>query len=54
MLRNMERIPNNDLLGTRIGNKYEWNTWRESFQLAEDFSHGAIAMNLSPEVTAEN
>jgi|TARA_B110001450_G_C17647744_1_gene491954 hypothetical protein len=22
--RNVERIPNNDMLGTRIGNKYEW------------------------------
>ena len=22
--RNVERIPNNDMLGTRVGDKYEW------------------------------
>ena len=27
--RNVERIPNNDWLGTRVENEYKWVTWKE-------------------------
>lgn len=53
MMRNMERIPNHDMLGTRVGDTYEWNTWREVLSMAEDLSHGMMALELAPEVQAE-
>jgi len=51
--RNLERIPHHDLLGTRVGDAYEWNTWREVIAMAEDLSHGIMALKLAPEVEAE-
>jgi len=32
LYRNVERIPNNNMLGTRKGDKYEWTTWKQSLQ----------------------
>ena len=26
--RNVERIPNHEILGTRAGDEYKWKTWR--------------------------
>ena len=51
--RNVERIPNNDFLGTRKGNEYEWITWRDGVQMAEELSHGLVAYNLIPELDGE-
>lgn len=53
MKRNLETIPNEDMMGFRTGPTYEWNTWRELLSLAEDFSHGVKGLNLAPERTAE-
>lgn len=50
---NLDRMPNQDMLGTRLNDKYEWITWRECLTLAEDFSHGVKALKLSPEIGAE-
>jgi len=52
--RNLQRIPHHDLLGTRVGDAYEWNTWREVIAMAEDLSHGIMALKLAPEVEAED
>ena len=51
--RNLERIPNHDVLGTRAGDKYEWLTWRELDETCENLSHGIKAEGLAPEVEAE-
>ena len=51
--RNLERIPNHDVLGTRAGDKYEWVTWRELDETCENLSHGIKAEGLAPEVEAE-
>lgn len=51
--RNLERIPNNDVLGTRVGDKYEWMTWRELDETCEAFAHGCKVEGLCPEVEGE-
>ena len=53
MLRNIEIMPGADMIGSRIGDKYEWITWRECLTLAEDFGHGVKSMRLCGEVGAE-
>ena len=53
IMYNLDRMPNQDMLGTRLNDKYEWITWRECLTLAEDFSHGVKALKLSPEIGAE-
>ena len=53
IMRNMEIMPNRDMIGTRVADRYEWITWRECLTLAEDFSHGVKALKLSPEIEAE-
>ena len=54
MKRNLERIPNIPWLGTRVGDKYEWITWAESMDLAQNLSYGMMALGLAPEVEAED
>ena len=34
MKRNLERIPNCPWLGTRVGDHYEWLTWKECMDLS--------------------
>ena len=51
--RNVEKIPNEDWLGTRVGDRYEWITWRQCAETAENFSHGLAALRLIPDIKAE-
>ncbi len=54
LLRNVERIPNNEFLGGRAGDKFEFWTFREVAELSEHLANGIMAFNLSPEVEAED
>jgi long-chain acyl-CoA synthetase len=40
-------------MGTRNGDKYDWMTWREVSEMAENLSYGFIHHNLAPTVSAE-
>jgi len=51
--RNLKRIPNHDLIGTRVGAKYEWLTVRDFADLSENLSYGIMDLNLAPAVEAE-
>ena len=46
--RNVERIPNSDILGTRAADKYEWMTWRQLDEVCEAFAHGVAKEGLAP------
>ena len=52
--RNVKRIPNNDFLGTRVGDKYEWLSIRDTANIAEHFSYGIMALELAPSVEKES
>jgi long-chain acyl-CoA synthetase len=47
------RIPNNDLLGTRVGDTYEWMTWAECADITEHLSYGFMALGMAPTLQAE-
>ena len=51
--RSTEKSPNNDFLGTRVGESYEWLTYKEVYDLQEDFGYGMNALDLAPQVDAE-
>jgi long-chain acyl-CoA synthetase len=57
MLKNLkkqiQRIPNNNFMGTRNGDTYDWMTWREVGEMAENLSYGFMYHNLAPEIEAE-
>jgi hypothetical protein len=53
MDRNLKRIPNNPWLGTRVGDHYEWITWKEAMDLSQNLSYGIMALGLCPEVEAD-
>lgn len=53
MARNLERIPNKPWLGTRVGDKYEWITWKEAMDLSQNLSYGMMELGLAPEVEGE-
>jgi long-chain acyl-CoA synthetase len=40
-------------MGTRVGDTYEWITWREVGDMAEMLSYGIMHHNLAPTVNAE-
>jgi len=50
MQRNVQRIPNNAMLGTRDGDHYEWVSYRDMVSLSEHLSNGFMALNMCPEV----
>ena len=52
--RNAERIPNNDMLGTRVGDTYEWQTWGEVNDKALHISYGMVHFDLIPDIEAED
>ena len=54
MDRTCERIPNHDWLGTRVGDTYEWMTFRDGRDLAHNFGHGIMSLGLAPEIDAED
>jgi len=45
--RNVQRIPNNDFLGTRVGDAYEWITWRDAVDRAKHLSLGIKELDLA-------
>mmetsp|Transcript_4415 Transcript_4415/g.7501 ORF Transcript_4415/g.7501 Transcript_4415/m.7501 type:complete len:185 (-) Transcript_4415:1610-2164(-) len=51
--RNLERIPNTNFFGTRVGDKYEWLTVKEVLGMAENLSYGFKALDLIPDIEAE-
>lgn len=51
--RTAERIPDANYLGTRDGAEYKWMSWKECLEYSENFSHGAKALDLCPEVDGE-
>jgi long-chain acyl-CoA synthetase len=51
--RNVERIPNHDMLGTRVGDKFEWKTWAQVDDQAKHISYALDNLNLAPDIEAE-
>lgn len=51
--RNVELTPDKDILGTRVGDEYEWITWRELVHDIEHLSYGIVASGLVPDIEAE-
>ena len=51
--RNVERIPNVDMLGTRVGDEFKWKTWAEVDDITTNIAYGIEALNLAPEIKAE-
>ena len=49
-----ERIPNNNWLGTRVGDHYEWITWRDGVEMAEHLSYGIEKLGLASTLEAED
>ena len=52
--RNVNRVPNSDIMGTLNGDHYEWMTFKEMATCAEMLSHGIMALNLAPQIEAED
>ena len=52
--RNVQRIGNNDMLGTRVGNEYKWMTWNQVDDKCKHISFGINALDLAPDIHAEN
>lgn len=48
-----DEIPNNDFLGTRVGNKYEWMSFQKVNESAKAISLGFKAFGMIPDVKAE-
>tara|TARA_B110000285_G_C15101042_1_gene605027 strand:- start:1641 stop:1838 length:198 start_codon:yes stop_codon:yes gene_type:complete len=48
--RNVERIPDNPMLGTRAGKIYTWQSWKEVEERSKHISYGMIAFNLAPDI----
>jgi long-chain acyl-CoA synthetase len=47
--RNVERIPNQDFLGTRNGDKFDYITWKELDETCEALSYAIKAHSFTPE-----
>lgn len=47
-METVERIPNNNFLGTRVGDEYEWITFRDGAEISETLSLGIIDLDLCP------
>jgi long-subunit acyl-CoA synthetase (AMP-forming) len=51
--RSVEKGPNNDFLGTRVEDHYEWMTYKEVYAMSEDLGYGMTALDLAPQVDGE-
>ena len=51
--RNVERIPNNEMLGTRVEGGFKWKSWSFVDDQATNISYGLEAFKLAPEIEAE-
>jgi long-chain acyl-CoA synthetase len=45
--------PDKEFLGTRVGNKYEWMTFKETYDFAENLSYGCEALGFIPTIMTE-
>jgi len=50
----VKRIPNSDMLGTLVGDHYEWMSQRDMAKCAEFMSYGFMALDLVPIIQAED
>jgi hypothetical protein len=48
--RNVQRIGNLPMLGTRVGSEYQWMTWKEVEQRCRLISYGINSLNLAPPI----
>lgn len=51
--RHKNANPDNEFMGTRVGDEYTWMTWGEAADMAENLSHGFVHHNLAPPVSHE-
>jgi long-subunit acyl-CoA synthetase (AMP-forming) len=51
--RNLGRIPDHKIYGTKRGPKYEWITIKELHDTAKSLAAGCMALDLVPEIEAE-
>ena len=42
------------MMGTRVGDKYEWQTWTQVEERSRHISFGIKALNLAPDIEAED
>ena len=52
-IKTVEIKPDSEWLGTRVGDAYEWKTFKEVFDRAESLSLGFMEKNLCPVIEAE-
>jgi hypothetical protein len=45
--------PDANFMGTRVGDAYEWLTWGQVAEMAENLSHGFVHHELAPVTTHE-
>ena len=50
MQRNVRRTPNETWLGTRVADSYEWLSWRDVAESAENIGYGLKELDLIPEM----
>ena len=53
MDRTADRIPNNNCYGTRVGDKYEWMSFKEARDTSIHLGLGIDALGLAPEFQVE-
>lgn len=51
--RNVERIPDGNFFGTRVGQEYQWLSFKQVYEKMELISYGCFALNLVPDVEGE-
>jgi hypothetical protein len=49
----MNKRPNDDWLGTRVNDEYQWLSWKDSINLAKFLSFGIEALNLADQIEVE-
>lgn len=54
LARLAEKFPNGEYLGTRVGQKYEWLTFREVQDIAKNLSKGIVEFEMVPEMTDDD
>jgi len=52
--RNVEKIPNADMMGTQVNGVYQWTTWAQAEERARHIAFGIKEFNLAPDIEAED
>ena len=50
---NVRTMPNENWLGTRVGDHYEWMSFAECADIASNIAHGFVALDLVSEIEAD-